>query len=398
MGEHAAEATDPVGTTPAPKTTPLLIYVPGLGASEENTADQVADSIRASLDPQRPGSFRLVDAAGVPSPSGLRVSKTIVDENDVEVLQLFQFDYAARLVPRSSGALPPVVPGAVRAVALTGQAILALAAAFRRPAKRWQTKVQLWLGVGACAVLAFGAVYAAVGLLAALGVTMPSWLKGFYDGGESPWISISSLGVVVTWAALRNRLLGVVGAIQASIWFVKNTDVIADSVSQALDQAIDGLRPSGWVGPVHLLGYSFGSLVLFETFFPRDGSLRDFAPPEEVASMVTVGCPLDMVRLFSPGYDDGRIARKDDLRWTNVFIEADVFASNLVNGDDKAEGAGDVSIGAVRPTSIRYTERGLSPLQIFTSGKVHAGYWGKDRASCFGELAPSFVAPAAPRA
>ena len=262
--------------------------------------------------------------------------------------------------------------------------------------ERWQTKVRLWLGVLTCALLAFFAVYSFIGLLVALDVKLPSWVEDIFGLTSGDWkLKVSTLGVVLTWTVARKVLLGLAAAVQACIRFVKNVDVVADSISEELNQAIDGLRPSGWTGPVHLLGYSFGSLVLFEAFFPRTDALRGYAPPAEVSSMVTIGCPLDMVRLFKREYASGRMARNPELGWTNVFIEADVFASNLTDRNDKSTGTGDVTIGGVTPASVRYTDKGIRLLQIFTSGRMHAGYWGKGRASCFGDIAPAFVAPPA---
>jgi hypothetical protein len=375
--------------------TPILIYVPGLGASTNNTADEVAEAIRSSLDPQRAETYKIVDAAGVPSPTGLKVSKSIVAADDAKVLQFFEFDYGTSLSPQTSGAVPAVVPGAVKSSVFVLRGFLMLWPALTRPAKTLKAKFQLALGIVACAALVFVAVGALVALLAALGVNMPGWLDGVFGEEVADWRwALPALGVTVTWAAFRKALLGIAAAVQACIRFIENDKVVADSISEQLNQALDGLGPSGWKGPVHLLGYSFGSLVLFETMFPRTRALRGYPPPTKISSLVTIGCPLDVVRLFKPNYVADREARDPALGWTNVFNEADIFASNLTDHDDKSQGAGSVTIGAVTPVSVRYTDQEIGILQILASGKTHSGYWAKGRANCFGNLVPTLVPPA----
>lgn len=373
-------------------STPILIYVPGLGESTDNTADAVAEALRFSLDPQRAETYKTVNAAGVPAPTGLTVSKTIVDGDDVAVLQLFEFAYGKTLSPQASSAVPAVVPGAVKSSLYALRGLLMLVPALTRPAKQLKTKFQLSLGIAACAALVFVAVGALLALVAGLGVGMPAWLKGIFGETAADWRwALPAIGVTVTWAAFRTALLGIAAATQACVRFVDNDEVVADSIAEQLNQALDGLVPSGWKGPVHLVGYSFGSLVLFETMFPRTTALRGYAPPAKIASLVTIGCPLDVVRLFRPRYVANREARDQALGWANVFNEADIFASNLTDSDDQSQGIGTVTVGAVQPESVRYTDQKISFLQILSSGKTHSGYWATGRASCFGTLVPIFV-------
>ena len=313
------------------------------------------------------------------------MSKAIVDADGAEVLQFFQFDYGATLSPQKGSAVPAVVPGAVKSSVFALRGLLMLWPALTRPAKTLKAKFQLTLGIVACAGLVFVAAGALVALVAALGVNMPGWLDGIFGEEAANWRwALPALGVTVTWAVFRKALLGIAAAAQACIRFIDNDDVVADSISEQLNQALDALGPSGWKGPVHLLGYSFGSLVLFETMFPRTNSLRDYRPPK-MSSFLTIGCPLDVVRLFKPGYVADRDARDPALGWTNVFNEADIFASNLTDHDDRSQGTGSVTIGAVTPESVRYTDQEIGLLQILSSGKTHSGYWGKGRANCFGD-------------
>ena len=183
--------------------------------------------------------------------------------------------------------------------------------------------------------------------------------------------------------------------------YVDNDDRHSDTVTLTVDLALDGLRDTGWTGPVHLLGYSFGSLVLFDAMFPRATSHRSGDPVASVRSLTTIGCPLDAVRLFRPRYADTRAARAAGTPWRNVFIATDVFGSNLRNGDD-VQGGSQTSIDIidVDPISIRYLDERLSwgTVLRLRGFRSHAGYWGgPDEGSCFDGLVDHWCAsPSSP--
>ena len=173
-----------------------------------------------------------------------------------------------------------------------------------------------------------------------MGVDLP--LAGVFGTDAAPWVfGISSLGFVLTWSALRKKILALAGSAEWLIRFVTNEGAVADTVAQVLDEAVDGLRQNKWEGSIHLLGFSFGSLVLFESLFPRPGALRSAAPVGSISSLTTIGCPLDLVRLYEPSFVVNRLERHPNLPWINIFNMADLFASNLRNDSDGSEGAGN---------------------------------------------------------
>lgn len=397
MGE--ATANGPKHRAPEASDTPVLIYVPGLGPGPDNTADMVAESLRDSLDNQRPGIYEARDGVGISAPTGLKVSKTLVDGDGTPVLQVFEFDYASTLSPAASSAAPAVVPGAVRAVGSLARAIAMMVPAWGRSAKSFKSKAQLSLGLAACALLAVFAAVAVVALLTAMGLNLPSKVDGLLGEDPADWkLGIPALGLVVGWPVLRKSLLALAAVVQDCIRFVENDDVVADTISENLNEALDRLPSSGWNGPVHLLGYSFGSLVLFETLFPRATAMRGYAPPARIGSLVTIGCPLDIVRLFRPSYLSGREARVQ-VAWTNVFNQADLFASNLKNENDTEPGRGVLSVDndvLASATSKRYTNEKLHFGRLLTTFRSHSGYWGTNRASCFNEIAGALVPEADP--
>jgi hypothetical protein len=377
-----------------PSLVPILIYVPGLGGAEANSADRLADvvaKIADSLDAT--ASFGTQATVGLTAPRGLSAGRTVVVESHPK-LQVFQFDYASVLeVPRST-ALPAVVPGMIRSAVIATWGFLRLIAAFRRKAKTARTKAQLLLGLGVVVAMIFAALVTLYALLVALGVKIP-WLAGVLGTEEeATWtFGIASLGLTITWAVFRKKLLALAETAERLIRFARNNGQAADTISVQLGQAIDELRGIGWKGPLHLLGYSFGSLVLFEAMFPRVNSHLSKKPVETVSSLVTIGCPLDLVRLFEPSYEEKRQERKENLAWTNVFNEADLFASNLRNGDDHSSGVASDTFGTSKPNSIRYTDETIGAFQIFVNGRTHSSYWGSpNEANCFEQLVPAWLA------
>ncbi len=371
----------------ASKPTPVLIYAPGLGRYSHNTADGVADVLARTIDRLLPEDYSTKTDAAVTAPKGLRVGKTIIDGKDRPVLQLFELDYLGLLEPDSGVAGRPVVPGLVRSVFFALLGLWKLLFALGRPGKTWRAKVQLLAGFVMVLVLVFAAIVAVYSVVFAAGHRLP--FAGVFGPDVAPWVfGMSSLGVVAAWSAIRKQVLAMAGSMEWLMRFVTNESAIADTVALVVDEAVDGLRQNDWNGRIHLLGFSFGSLVLFESLFPRPGALRSRAPVAAISSLTTVGCPLDLVRLYQPGYIVTRTARRPGMPWTNVFNGADIFSSNLRNDDDISEGVADaLAFAAPPPNSIRYLDQVIGPTQIFSSGRIHAGYWGTPpRANCFDPL------------
>jgi hypothetical protein len=395
-----AQSTEPTAPTWAPD---LLIYAPGLPHFATNTADAVADVVAATLDRRREGRYRAT-VAKVPAPRGLRAAKTVLGPDDQPVLDVFELDYRDRMA--DSGATPKAggAPGALRSVGYGVGALLKLVVAWRRPGKTKRAKLQLALGLaGALALIAVGAA-GLVAFAAAQGWlgSPPSWVPELGDNGPTAGaVAAASGGVVVTgWAAVRRRARLLAQHVQETMRYL-NADRHRDTVTMTLDDAVDGLRDIGWTGRIHVLGYSFGSLVAVDALIPRaDGDTHSGDRFRgAVKTLTTVGCPADAVRLFYPKYFETRQSRVPRLRWTNVFIAADVFGSNLAGDDDAdvvpPDAVTKVFQGVV-PTSRRYTEEQLSYRNaLLAKGfRMHGGYWDlREEASCFSLVVDDWVPP-----
>jgi hypothetical protein len=369
--------------------TDLLIYVPGLPKVETNTGEAVADVVAASLDRTRPGPYRAV-ASTATAPRALRVTKSVLGPDDKPVLDVFELDYRSRMERLA----PTGTTGVVDSVALTIRACAKLTKAYFRVAKSKRAKLQLTLALVATLALVFSTVVALVALAGSAGL-----LKGVAPSTSTTHTVAAAVGggTLITWAALRRWLLAVADDVRTALRYL-NADRHRDTITQTLDDAVDGLLDSGWTGKIHVLAYSFGSLVAVDALCPAaDGGSPGLDRLRgAVTSLTTVGCPADAVRLFYPNYFAGRHCRVAHLPWNNVFNAADVFGSNLGDKDDHseaAEGATDRFPGA-KLTSVRYTREELSVVNVLAlkGFRTHAGYWdAPDNASCFDRLVSTWV-------
>ena len=99
-----------------------------------------------------------------------------------------------------------------------------------------------------------------------------------------------------------------------------------------------------------------------------------------IRGLITIGCPLDFIRLYMPQYIANRQPRVQDLPWTNVFIPADVWGSNMADGDDDAAPAPEQAVGVatMKPTRIvQFTDEKLtwSGIRACRGFLSHGDYW-----------------------
>jgi hypothetical protein len=387
MGQSAAGA----------RAQPVLIYCPGLGKYSSNSADGVAEVLANVLDRQRPGRFAVSTLRHVTAPRGLLVGKSVLDHNDVPVLHVFELDYRRRLDPTSGPSGPAAPPGAVRSATYAVAGFAGLLAALGRPAKTRIAKWQLFYGLVAVAALALCALVAAVSWLVAAGVG--SWLPHGFEhflGLDASNVALTTGAVSVGgWALWRRKLLALAASVQRNLRYF-DEQRHRQTVILTLTDAVDGLRDDGWSGPVHVLGYSFGSLVALDALFPMDAGPCSRLSGE-ISSLTTIGCPADAVRLYRPDYLAGRSTLVPaGFDWINVFNLADIFASNFTDGGDGIGEGQPVDVAGICPTNVRYGHEKLSTLNVLRAKgfRTHDGYWGSaEEASCFdalvGRWAPS---------
>jgi hypothetical protein len=374
----------------------VLLYLPGLGHFPRNTAEGVADVIARTLDRRRAGRYRSVDSTAA-APTGLRVGKTVVGPDGEPLLEVYEVDFRHRLEDLDPLTAQPTLPPGVTGAAWDSvQSLRLLLPALRRPAKCAKAKIQLLMGLLAAILLLMVAAVSLVAALTAMGlVDSLGWLaKGNTDRVVAIGGGVTVAGI---WTKARPGLLAMAGMLHRLLRYFKE-DRHRATVTQTVDDAVDGLLDDGWTAPLHVLGYSFGSLVAFDFLFPPAGGPDRLGAA--VASLTTVGCPLDTMRLYFPDYLGRRTPRAPGIPWRNVFIPADVLGSTFDDGEDVEAGSAAVMHAAtgVAVESIRYTNEKLDLLGIVRGKgfRTHGGYWDHpDNASCFDLLVDLWVPPAA---
>ena len=114
-----------------------------------------------------------------------------------------------------------------------------------------------------------------------------------------------------------------------------------------MDEALDSVIEEYPDARIHLFGFSFGGVALLDTLFPTQSRHVERRDLGRVATVTTVGCPADFVRLLYPEHYEGRTSRIDNgAVWTNMYIPSDVLGSNFL------EGGNDIARAPKNDTSL----------------------------------------------
>lgn len=364
---------------------PVLLYVPGLTRSESNNAARVAQLIASTLSRRHPGTY----SVKADSVDGAPAALSVLGPQDDVILRVVEVDYRPRLAD-SPGLRDGAGWSLLRAARFALLGLLRLVGA-RRASKTGRHRWFLFLGF--LLVLALLGVFAAciIAALAAFGVDQLRPIAKLAPIATlietAPVETGAGLGVVtagLVW--LRGKVLAE-GQRTAEVVRYLERDREGASVALALDVAIDQVLDASPAPPaIHILAYSFGSIVTLDALFCRlpARSAGTDRIADAVTSLVTVGAPVDFVRQFYPSYFAERAARRAQLAWTNLFLPDDLLGSNFLDDDDHSgfdapPPKKDVfAIGGVGPArslavgTSRLTLRSLLSLEGF---RVHGEYW-----------------------
>jgi hypothetical protein len=340
---------EPDGRAPA-----TLIYVPGLGHDAINNAEVVAKSIAAHADTYRPDTVRAAEEVP-PATAGLRAVRTLVDGEGRRLLDVTELDYreALEALVADDDEREGVAPGLIRQgyYATVGAGLW-----FRgltRHEKNRHAKLQAGLGTAAMLILVAAFAVTLVGVIcstlvaADLAWVVPDWLAD-----SAPWVALS--GGVVTAAAVARCRTGLLRGARRLHQLLRYFEEEAERVriTRTLDAAVDKLRESGYRGKIHVLAYSFGSIVTLDCFTSSSEEVITQGV-QHTDSITTVGCPLDLVCLYAPRRYNDVLPLRPDLPWHNVFVASDIFASNFHGADDTDERP-KVALGGWRVVNHRY--------------------------------------------
>lgn len=370
----------------------VVIFVPGLGQSDLIRPAHIADLLCWELN-QRAHS-RAASFATTPTSVGARVVHRIErvehGQEPEAVLDLYAFDPVAVLNDSKSPQNPlvRVLSLALTVVVAVGRVAALLLNVRRHGKSRLQVAQMLVVLLMVLSIVAyFGiAVFALVEATTTLVrggpdsavMQWPQWivLVGAVLGGLIPnvreqinWLGERSVQMArYTWTGgLRNRLSGGLQTLVDEAWHRREVERI------------------------HLIGYSFGSLVALETVYPHNSH-----PPvslRAVTSLTTIGSPFDLVRMVNTTYPQGRSISPDIApRWLNIYQPIDVLGSNFRQYDDSAKRADEQNplVGVTSPAGDqRCPDASLAwnpdmrmdaaNFLMLRSVSVHTGYWDREK-------------------
>jgi hypothetical protein len=131
---------------------------------------------------------------------------------------------------------------------------------------------------------------------------------------------------------------------------------------------------------VHLLAYSFGSIVALDALFPPTSNSKIAYPRFScISKLITIGCPFDFVRQLWPQYFDNRQAASSaPTYWLNVYTPPDALGSNF--RDDELNQPATVQLGNKAPENLTYErgDYGLLDAMSFLALRTHGIYWKQD--------------------
>ncbi len=262
--------------------------------------------------------------------------------------------------------------------------------------KTRRERMQLAAAVGVLAVMVIG-----VPLLLVVGFALlqrsddlPTWLSGTI-------VAVTGLGIWTSPPAQALRRMAV--TLYALYRYIERADDAGAEARGDLAKLLDDLqnRPGVRYDRIVVVGYSFGSLAAVDAFLsptsPPPGRLRD------VDELITIGCPMDLIRAFRPAYAAGRYALAGvPAHWTNVYAPSDVLSSNFRDGAPPDETVFAIPVrddpeGGRTPVNVDYlldgrTEPvGLAGTLLLRGFRLHGRYWSLDEAaadSVFGVLLP----------
>jgi hypothetical protein len=394
------QATAQQTSADAAPLPPIVLFLPGMQDAPENSASRIAELLAYDLT-LGAGTFAVEPApSDTVSGGGLTDHRRIVKSGDGPVLDLATVDYRPALGLRSASGtgVGKTLIELLKAIVYFGRAVALLRAAGPR-AKGKLARRQLRVGFVLAFVLFLGLIVAVAAALTAVF----GWEPRAVPEGIADAVALG-LTATVTWlfAKASPAVATASDLIHKAMDYARHDNVVGD-VRVAVRRALDSVLEPGRARPVHLVGYSFGSLVALDFLFPQAEPNRDDRY-RAIASLTTIGCPIDFIRLYYPGYLAGREAliRDEDgndveLPWRNVFMPADVFGSNFLDDDDRSdteEAERDrkepVTVAGRFPISYRCSDETLSWPDILTRKgfSIHGRYWdAADMDNCLGHVA-----------
>jgi hypothetical protein len=225
-------------------------------------------------------------------------------------------------------------------------------------------------------------------------------MKGFVDALRSIIVFLTASGLLFSF-----QLKGVLKRLAVDFSCAINYLAIGDRKRSLMGQFSllleHLLEKQPQYRRIHLIAFSFGSLLAIDFLFPKEEFGRRV---ERVQNLVTIGCPFDIVRTYSPDYFTDRTGNYEVTfeNWLNVFHPTDLLASNFRNTDDDGkeaqEGVYLATSVLLKPDNLVFDQHFVPEefswinLLLVKGFRMHTSYWNgpdENEISCFDYILPS---------
>ncbi len=382
-----------------------IIFVPGLGDWYDQSVDGIAHRIACSLDRGSPTiqaqfypkSETVDENLGPDSQPGRKTRVRTVYRRDGEretpVLDVYELQYQEALTYNFKGLNPAMQ--SLRLFLLMLSNWRRLLSPEERLAKGGIAKTQFYIALGivlllfAYMVLLFGAaVVVVLQVLGLVTVSFDQWLLTL------PAVVVVLAVVQALFPGLREGLKKAALTYTCVVEYIAEggrRDVIAGLFSDLLEHVAEKNKYRN----IHIIAYSFGSIIALDSLFPSGRK-----PGERfklVSTLVTIGCPFDLIRMFWKDYFQMRAAWPGrPQRWINVYCPADALASNFRNDDDQKPANVGLNLtqnGPCLPENVVYHRGpdsiGAMAALALAGLRAHANYWEIEyeaEISCFNDI------------
>ena len=427
-----------------PNNREAIIFIPGIGrAWDDPMIEGVARRIATAIDRQSTTekAKAVVETAEQEYGVGYKCKMfTIVKKDGQEerpLIDVFGLDYNDTLV--ESYANRPLFMKIIMLAVTMFDSFIRLIFRFHKPGKGWKEKIQLFYGflISSLLVAYFVILLAAViasfeqlrniaqknapvaqqsqaGMLQAPSSGIRSFfgaawggIKNIYQRSKHVFtaliVLLTAIGFVVPPKAKLKENISVAATNYLCLIHYLNWGERSHAIGGKLESLLEFVvEREPRYERIHIVGYSFGSVVAIDNLFtvgrkPIDRFRR-------INTLVTIGCPFDMIRTYWPGYfEDRQSVSADAPSWLNVYSPIDVLSSNFADGGNEQPvqaswSENDVGVqvdGQLRkPDCIMFSQgsyQGLGVIDILTltGFKAHSLYWGetvRGEITCFHDV------------
>ncbi|MEX1267941.1 MAG: hypothetical protein WEA56_02975 [Balneolaceae bacterium] len=153
-----------------------------------------------------------------------------------------------------------------------------------------------------------------------------------------PWIP-STTSVVVILAGFGflskkdfKKLISDLGIELAAAENYLSVDKKRGKIRGQFASLLEHISEKGSYDKIHIVSYSFGSVIAIDALFPNDNPL---VPRFRlINTLTTIGTPYDFINTYWPKYFKNRMQYEGvPKNWVNIYMKSDVFGSNFTDAE-----------------------------------------------------------------